>query len=91
MRIEGKQIFEFGIHDMYAIKHSLEKTIKDKRLELLYLKQHESHMVFRIDQLEKDIEREEGLITIMGCEIGVLKRKNQRHHEKERRNEKTYF
>lgn len=77
-----KQTFEFDKYDMMALKHGLQAVVVKKKRNLQYFKNNEPDKTFNIARLEKDIVREEGLIDILACNIGILNRKQEEYENR---------
>ncbi|HBJ2602744.1 TPA: hypothetical protein ACXDAM_002268 [Clostridium botulinum] len=70
----AKQLISLRLKDMYAIKHSLQNVIRQKRQELDFIKQKgNDEDNIKIEQLESDITHEEWLIQKMIYEIEDFK------------------
>ena len=67
----GNEMFALELKDMYAIKHSLQATIRYKKNKL-----QEEADPFNRDRLIKDIAREEILLNKFMISIQSFKQKN---------------
>lgn len=70
----AKQLVVLRLKDMYAIKHSLQNVVRQKKQELDFIKQQgKSEDSIKIEQLESDITHEEWLVQKMVNEIEDFK------------------
>jgi hypothetical protein len=70
----AKQLVVLRLKDMYAIKHSLQNVVRQKKQELDFIKQQgKSEDSIKIEQLESDIAHEEWLVQKMVNEIEDFK------------------
>ncbi|HIG0360429.1 hypothetical protein [Clostridium botulinum] len=70
----AKQLISLRLRDMYAIKHSLQNVVRQKKQELDFIKQQgKSEDNIKIEQLESDIDHEEWLVQKMVNEIEDFK------------------
>ncbi|ENK0558036.1 hypothetical protein AB2T19_002845 [Clostridium botulinum] len=70
----AKQLISLRLKDMYAIKHSLQNVVRQKKQELDFIKQQgKVEDSIKIEQLESDIAHEEWLVQNMVNEIKDFK------------------
>lgn len=70
----AKQLISLRLKDMYAIKHSLQNVVRQKKQELDFIKQQgKVEDSIKIEQLESDIAHEEWLVQNMVNEIEDFK------------------
>ncbi|MFV3013914.1 hypothetical protein ACLD43_18605 [Clostridium botulinum] len=70
----AKQLISLRLRDMYAIKHSLQNVVRQKKQELDFIKQQgKVEDSIKIEQLESDIAHEEWLVQNMVNEIEDFK------------------
>lgn len=81
---------EFKLKDLYAIKHSLEKNIKENsnRLNLAFMLTEEGVDNLK-QQLEKDISHEKGIVEYL-VEIISKYKKTEEHYNKAGNKEVKY-
>lgn len=73
----GKQWIDFRLKDMYAVKHSLQNVVRQKKQELEFIKQQgKVEDNIKIEQLKSDIYHEEWLTQKMVNEIDDFKLDN---------------
>lgn len=73
----AKQLVVLRLKDMYAIKHSLQNVVRQKKQELDFIKQQgKSEDSIKIEQLESDITHEEWLVQKIVNEIQDFKLDN---------------
>lgn len=70
----AKQLISLRLRDMYAIKHSLQNVVRQKKQELGFIKQQgKVEDSIKIEQLESDIAHEGWLVQKMVNEIEDFK------------------
>jgi hypothetical protein len=74
----GKQWIDFRLKDMYAVKHSLQNVVRQKKREAneLLVKAATQENKERLEMLEEDIKHEEWLVQKMVNEIEEFKLAN---------------
>lgn len=73
----AKQLISLRLRDMYAIKHSLQNIVRQKKQEINFIKQQcNSENNIKVEQLESDINHEEWLIQKIVYEIEDFKLDN---------------